>query len=79
MFNWLYRRCAKHVQHAGLEKLKEQIRDLELRLEAYKAETHDLIYPTLRKINQREATRKAREEDKEAETATPLNNPMFKY
>lgn len=78
MMRWFYKRCAAAITFDAAKRLDERIKELELRLEAYKAETHDLIYPTLRKINQREGVRQRREEEKDGEQAVPLNNPMFK-
>jgi hypothetical protein len=62
-----------------LQVVEKKIKDLELRLEAYSLEAHNVMLPMLKKINNREAVRKTREkEEDEEDTAIPLNNPMFK-
>jgi hypothetical protein len=82
MLEWLYRRCQERVKIAGLDALNRRVDTLEEKLELYRADAHNLIFPILKKINLRESMRKYREKEEEEEEESggkeiPLNNPMF--
>lgn len=79
MLDWLYRRCAAHVVlqdrtelDARMAAIESNLKKLKTELATFEADMSDKIYPTLRKMNQRDAVRRSREkseeEDEEPET-----------
>lgn len=72
MLNWLYRRCAAHVVmqdrtelDARMTAIETNLKKLKTELATFEVDMSDKIYPTLRKMNQRDAVRRSREKEAE--------------